>query len=87
MRIAAYIIIVIGLIFLSDAAMEAWSGEALAISPGSGARVVAAERSENPEEFKRIMSYQWIRASATLGGGLILLSFVRRADRMDPFAT
>lgn len=72
---------------LADACVEQASGQAKALSPGRQVRVVEATRSENPEEYKGIMSYQWIRGFALLGCGYFLLSRIRRADRLDPFST
>jgi len=43
-------------------------------------------RSEHREEFRNLMTYQWIRASLALCGGLVIRGICRRADLCDPFS-
>jgi len=88
MKIAAYILILIALALAIDASHEQITGKAVALSPSRGIpEKMKANREDNPEEFRRIMSYEWIRAAAFLAGGAFLLSHVLRAEKLDPFAT
>jgi len=86
-RFGAYFLIILSLVLLADAAVDQISSKAKAISPNRSFQIVQASKEKDPELFKSIMSYQWIRASALLGGGCFLLSMIRRADKLDPFST
>jgi hypothetical protein len=86
MRWLAYILIVIGLIFVADAAYDEHRGVADALSPGRGSRRHIVACSDDPEQFRNLMTYQWVRGPLFLVGGFIILGFCRRADRLDPFS-
>ena len=86
MRVVAYILIVIGLIFLVDAAYDEYRGVAAAHSPGRGGRLYVINRADDPNQFRNLMAYQWLRGPLALFGGFIILGFCRRADRLDPFS-
>lgn len=85
MKILAYLVLLLGIGFGIDAARDQISGHASALSPSRGSQVVEASKNEKPDEFQGIMAYQWIRAAAAFGGGLFLISWIRRSERLDPF--
>ena len=86
MRIVAYILILVGLMCLVDAARDEHRGIASARSPSRSARLHIVSRAEDPEQFRGLMAYQWVRGPLALLGGLIILGICRRADRLDPFS-
>lgn len=86
MKIVAYIVLLIGVVALVDAGMEQMSGHAKAMSPGRSFHINEANREEHPEEYRNLMSYQWIRAATIMGAGVCLISLIRKADRLDPFS-
>lgn len=47
---------------------------------------IVADRQTKPEEYQRLMNYQWARAGISGLAGLILLYLARRKERLDPFS-
>ena len=86
MRSVAYIMIALGIYLLGDAAYDERRGIAEARSPSRNSRPNVVKRAEDPEEFRNLMQYQWLRAPLILCAGFIILGICRRADRLDPFA-
>jgi hypothetical protein len=85
MRPVAYLIILLGIIFLTLAALDQHHGTASATGPSPG-QTESAKRADHPDDFKRIMAYQWIRGSLVVFAGVFLLSWCRRAEKLDPFS-
>jgi len=85
MRPVAYLIILLGFIFLALAALDRYHGAASATGPSLG-ETQFANRANHPDDFKRIMAYQWIRGSLVVFAGVFLLSWCRRAEKLDPFS-
>jgi len=86
MRALAYILILIGLIYVADAAYDENRGIAEAVTPGRGSHREFVARDENPEKFRNLMTFQWYRGPIFAFGGFIILGICRRADRHDPFS-
>ena len=84
MKILAFAILLFGFGLFIDAAIEQNSGHAKAYSPGRSVSLIDVHRDQHPVEFKGIMTYQWIRAALCVGAGYFLLSWVKRADSLDP---
>ena len=86
MRALAYLLVLLGCIFIADATYdEQQRGVANAVSPRGGRHYVIS-RADDPEQFRNLMAYQWLRGPLFLCGGFIILGFCRRADRLDPFS-
>ena len=91
-RILAYGLILLGIFLLGDAAYDEHRGIAEAASPDgllTGVSTSApnvVKRDENPQSFRNLMLYQWLRSPLALCAGLIILGLCRRADRVDPFS-
>ncbi len=86
MRVIAYILILLGLILIGDAAYDEHRGIASATSPTRSAQYNIVARSKDPEQFRNLMTYQWVRGALLLLGGLIVIGICQRADRIDPFS-
>jgi uncharacterized membrane protein AbrB (regulator of aidB expression) len=84
MRNVARLIILLGIILLALAAYDLVRGTATATPPGAGNTMIA-KKAEHPQDFQRIMAYQWLRGSIIVYTGLFLLRRCRRAEQMDPF--
>lgn len=84
-RAFSYLLILMGCVFLADAAYDQNTGVADAVAP-RGARRYIISREKDPAQFRSLMAYQWFRGSMTLMGGLIILGICRRADRLDPLS-
>jgi hypothetical protein len=82
MRFVAYILILVGVIYLADAAYDQYRGIASVSSRG----LHVASRAEKPEEFRNLMAYQWTRGSLALLAGIIIFEIGRHADRHDPLS-
>ena len=86
MRPLGYLIILIGCVLLLLAARDQRHGSTSVIAPGRSVLTVSASRSENPQEFHNLMTYQWIRGLLLLGLGAVIINICRSADRTDPFS-
>ena len=86
MRVFAYVLIFIGCLFLADAAFDEYRGVAAALSPGRGSQSHIINRADDPDQFRNLMAYQWLRGPLVFFGGFIILGFCRRASRIDPFS-
>jgi len=86
MRLLAYLLILIGLIYIADAAYDEHRGVADALSPQRGGRHYVFVQADEPEQFRNLMTSQWYRGPIFVLGGLFLLGVCRRADRSDPFS-
>lgn len=84
-RAFSYLLILMGCVFLADAAYDQNTGVADAVAPRGARRYIIA-REKDPAQFRSLMAYQWFRGSMTLMGGLIILGICRRADRLDPLS-
>jgi hypothetical protein len=87
MKILAFAILLFGCGLFIDAGLEQYSGHARAYPPRRSISLIDVHRDQKPSEFKSIMTYQWIRAALCVGAGYFLLSWVRRADSLDPLAS
>jgi hypothetical protein len=88
MRPLAYGLILFGLVLLCAAARDEHRGVAEAGSPSRYGAVhmnIISKRID-PKNFRNLMEYEWGRGAVFLCGGLILLNFIRRMDRLDPFS-
>ncbi|MES2569019.1 MAG: hypothetical protein V4710_03070 [Verrucomicrobiota bacterium] len=91
-RIIAYSLILLGVFLLGDAAYDEHRGIAGAASPDGLLTGVSShppnvvKQAEDPQGFRDLMLYQWVRAPLALCAGLFILGLCRRADRIDPFS-
>lgn len=86
MRFVSYALILVGLIYLADAAYDQYRGIAIVSSRSGAVQVYAASRAEKPAEFHNLMAYQWTRGTLVLLAGLIIHGICRREDHLDPFS-
>lgn len=80
MRNIARLIVLLGIILLALAAYDQLTGTATATPVGPGETMIA-KKSEHPDDFQRIMAYQWVRGSIILYAGFFLLRRCRRAEQ------
>ncbi len=86
MRFLGILLLVIGMGLLVDAIQDQRSGIASVVSPSSSAALNEEAEEDDPEAFRNLMAYQWIRASLTIGAGLFCLAVLRRMDRTELFS-
>ena len=87
MRSFAYLLIASGFILLLFAAYDEYREVASVMPPSrSGIRLIV-KKADNPQEFRNLMTYQWLRDLLLLGTGIIVLGICRRADRLDPLSS
>ncbi len=86
MRILAYCVVLSGLMLLANAAWDDHRGIATAATPSQTGMPNVEKRSEHPQHFRNLMTYQWGRAGFVIIARAVLLGFVRRADQLDPFS-
>jgi hypothetical protein len=86
MRIVGYVLILVGFICLVGAAYDQYRGTTSVRSRGSG-KVSIVTSAEKPEEFHRVMAYQWTRGTLAILAGVIISAICRHEDRYDPFST
>jgi hypothetical protein len=86
MRSLAYLLIALGSILLLLAAYDEHREIASVMAPSRSMILIIVKKSDNPQEFRNLMTYQWLRGFFLLGAGVIILGIVRRADRLDPFS-
>ncbi len=87
MKFFAYLILGFGIWLFVDAVYDHYSGKAEAASPTRSIQTITVDKTDDPNTFKGVMSYQWIRAFLFLVAGYFLLSWTNRAERLDPFST
>jgi len=85
-RVFAYLLILVGFVFLADAAYDEHGGVADVLSPGRGSQHHVIARADDPDQFRNLMAYQWLHGPLFLFAGFIILGFCRRANRLDPFS-
>jgi len=85
MRNIARLIVLLGIILLALAVYDQLTGTATATPVGPGETMIA-KKSGHPDDFQRIMAYQWIRGSIILYTGFFLLRRCRRAEETDPLS-
>jgi hypothetical protein len=97
MRTLAIVFFAFALIFAVDAVRDQYRGIAMAFAPRmplsasslSAARILhAASASEatDPEGFRGLMAYQWIRVVLCIAAGYIFWHFYKRSRALDPFS-
>lgn len=87
MRSVAYLLVCLGVLLLITAAYSEHSGIAMAMAPTELSTIVSvAKQTENPEEFRNLMTYEWLESGLTVLAGVVILAFVRRADTLDPLS-
>ena len=47
---------------------------------------IIVRRADDPEQFRRLMGFQWLRGSLVVVAGFIFRGICCRADRVDPFS-
>jgi len=86
MRFFPFVLILVAAVLLWDAVDETLSGEAVAASPSRAGTVHKVYRSDDPEGFQNLMTYQWGAVLLIGGAGIGVLCLFRRMDRNDPFS-
>lgn len=76
----AYLIFLIAAVFLIDAGYEQYSGRAEIRSRKGMVNVV--DKETQPEEFANVMGFKWFRAGGLVVVGFIMISIVRRQERL-----
>ncbi|MGA2869371.1 MAG: hypothetical protein ABSF34_09450 [Verrucomicrobiota bacterium] len=84
MKGVAYLLIGLSLMLLVSTAYDEYRGVA-SVTTRNMARITVA-KADDPGQFHDLITYEWIRAFVVMGGGAILLSICRSADRLDPFS-
>lgn len=86
MKLLAYGLILMTLLFSIQAMEQQISGRADVLTPGRSYSRNTADKETKPEEYRILMTYQWIRAVLPGAAGLFLLHLIRRGERLDPFS-
>ena len=55
-------------------------------TPGRYPTVESADQVSQPEAFRNLMAYQWLRAFGALAVGAVILRLIKRQDSLDPFS-
>jgi len=79
-------IILFGIILLALSAYDEHRGIASVMSLGRYPVRLIVKKSEKPDEYRDLMTYQWIRGFLVVLLGLIGIAIYRRMDRLDPFS-
>jgi hypothetical protein len=91
-RAVSYLLIALGIALLASCAYDEDRGVTWVIRPlgRTGRNPLDRNgtfvRSEDPDLFRYVMNYQWLKASLILCGGFAVLGICRRLDRSDPFS-
>jgi len=86
MKFFAYGLIALTLVLIKQAVEQQISGHARLALFKQSPRQMTADRATDPEEFKNLMTYQWIRAVMPGSAGFFLLYLIRRNDRLNPLS-
>lgn len=82
-KIFGYLLILIGLFCLVDAAYDQYRGVA---STSTRSSQYIEKKADKNSLFQNLMIYQWGRGFLFFSGGLIILGICRRSDCQDPFS-
>ena len=85
MRLGAPTLILLGILMLAMAVHDQHRGTGTATGPGPG-ETETAERRNQPDEFERVIVFEYVRGFLVLSGGVFLWSWGRRSERLDPFS-
>ena len=77
------LIYVVALVLAVEAAHD-YSVAVADVLSRQGTQIVL--RSNDPDDFENLMTYQWIRCFICLGIGAALHHIILRADQLDPFS-
>jgi len=86
MKLLAYVLIAFTVLLIIEATRQQISGRADVLAPGRSIQRFTAERDSQPEQYKNLMTYQWIRAVLPGCAALFLLHLIRRQDQLDPLS-
>ncbi len=86
MKIFSYGLLLLSVCLVIDAVHDEVTGEAVASSPGRGGAIHRIDRGADPEQFRNLMNYQWVRASLPALAGLFFLKMIRRGEQLDPLS-
>lgn len=85
MKILAFGLIFISALLLFFAAIAERDGK-VTVRTSFRSLPKSYDRDRDPEEFRRVMMYVWLRAATPGIVGIFLLGMRRRQDRLDPFS-
>ncbi len=85
-RIVACFFLLTGAWGAAHAAYDQNRGIAVVTTPGRYPTVESADRVSQPEAFRNLMAYQWLRAVGALAVGAVILRLIKRQDSLDPFS-
>ncbi len=86
LRHVASILVVIGLLLLALAARDEHREMASMVTRAEYGNRFVVRKADNPQQFRNLMSYQWLRGALVMGAGMVLLRLCRGADRLDPYS-
>jgi len=86
MKLFAYVLLAFTVLLIIEATRQQISGHADVMSPGRSFQRNIAERDSQPEQYRNLMTYQWIRAVLPGCAALFLIHLIRRQDRLDPLS-
>lgn len=85
MRMVAILLFLVAAYLAVDAVRDQRAGVATATAPRSVV-AEAASRDADPEGFRGLMAYQWIRVALCAGAGYAFWQLASWSKRNDPFA-
>lgn len=86
MKILSYCFFILTVVFLIDCLREQASGHVEVHYPGRRVGGSIADRSRDPDLYRDLMNYQWVRIGLSGLLGVVFLSMKRRQDRLDPMS-
>jgi hypothetical protein len=84
MRVLAIIFFVLAVALTLDAARDQYRGLAEATAPRM--LPASASKQNDPQGFRGLMAFEWIRVALCAGAGFTFWSLDRRSRRLDPFS-
>jgi len=86
MKPIAFLLVLLSAFLVIEATRDQISGRAVIFSPTRSFQRYVAERSSEPEQYKNMMSYQWLCASLPAFAALFLLFMIRKQEKLDPLS-
>jgi hypothetical protein len=87
MKWLAYGLLIFGAIYLASAVDFERRGVAMVYTPSRYASLPkVVKREDDPEYFRKAMTYVWYQAGGTFLLGALILAMLRRQDETDPFS-
>lgn len=83
MRVLAVVLLVLAALLAASSVRDQNRGIAEAV--GAKGIQATAVKAKDPEAFRALMAYEWIRVTVCAGGGVIFWHLANRSRQLDPF--